>query len=90
MNIDAIIVKSEDMLDANVGDSTVLMSITTGTYIELNQFGFAIWKALNACPTCADVVETIMRQFEVDKSVCTVDVIEFVSSLRDEGLVTIG
>lgn len=81
--------RSPQQVHCGVGDVIVLMSVGDGKYFELNQVGTRIWQLLEQPASIADLVDQLLREFDVARSPCEADVIAWVGRMRDLGFVNI-
>ena len=86
---DAVVVRNEGLLTAEVDGELMAMSVEQGTCYGLNAVGTRIW-ALIAEPRSIDsLCEQLLGEFEVEESVCRQQVVELLADLRAENMVTI-
>lgn len=89
MIMDDIIQRNPDLLDCMVDQEVVLMSAEKGRYMNLNKQGSAIWSLIETPSTVRDIVEGLLRRFEVSREVCEREVVAFLEKLRMDGLIRI-
>jgi GeoRSP system PqqD family protein len=68
---------------AEIGTSIVLHS---GKMHSLNVLGTEIWKLCDG-KTVDDIVAELQKSFDVEENVLREDVIEFLKSMKEEGLI---
>lgn len=83
------IVRSLDQVSGDLDGKVVLLSIENGEYYNLNEVGSRIWTLLEKPTTPAELVERLMSEFEVERSVCEGEVTQFIKRLRAEKLLGI-
>ncbi|MFC4103143.1 lasso peptide biosynthesis PqqD family chaperone [Paenibacillus xanthanilyticus] len=77
----------EGNLVSDMNGEKVMLSIASGKYYNLGQVGGAIWELLQAPATLASVVDQLTNEYEIDRDTCESQVIRFIESLLQEGLV---
>ncbi|MGF1728817.1 PqqD family peptide modification chaperone [Photobacterium kasasachensis] len=61
----SIIERSADQVSCELDGEIVLMSTATGKYFKLDNIGARIWLLLETPAKLADIVETILNEYEV-------------------------
>ena len=78
-----------DVMDAEIDDQTVMMDIEQGSYFGLNQMGTRIWALLAEPMVIGDLCDQFTEQFDVPREQCEGQVIDFLGSLLDRGLLQV-
>ena len=65
----------------------VMLSIDKGKYFNLGVTGGAIWELMATPVTVEAIVSGLIEQFEVEEKVCREQVVVFLESLLNEGLI---
>lgn len=81
--------KADGVLATDSHDLTVLMSMETGRFVELNATAREAWKLADGTVSIARIGEILAERFAVSPEQCASDVAELYAGLRDEGLVVI-
>lgn len=84
---DRVFAQDDDVLMTESGGVTVLMSMDSGKFVELNGTGSAIWELTDGQRDVAEIAHALQGRFEVDPAECLDDVREFYARMRDEKLV---
>jgi hypothetical protein len=71
------------------GDELVLLDFSRGEYFGLDELGAEIWKLAEAGETLGAIADHIVERFEVTHDVAFRDIVDLVTHMRDQGLVTI-
>lgn len=91
IGFDQTISKSDNFIESNVDQETILMHLDEGNFSSLESTGLRIWQLLDRPTTAAQICETLLDEFEVDASTCQEQTIEFLDQLHDRGLIeTVG
>ena len=91
MNIqqDAIITRNEDIFTGQIDDELVMVSINSGSYFVLNSTALRIWELLESPNSIAGICDILIKEFEIDPLELQTEVIKFVETLKEKGIVTI-
>jgi hypothetical protein len=86
---DAIVVRDDALLTTEVDGELMAMSVELGTCYGLNAVGTRIW-ALIADPRTVDsLCEQLLREYDVEETLCRRELVDLLEALRAEGLVTV-
>ena len=55
--------------------------------ITLNEMAGFIWDCLENDTTAEEIVKKVLKEYEVDKEKATADVVAFIKTLKDAGLI---
>ncbi|OFV80393.1 MAG: hypothetical protein A2Y78_04720 [Acidobacteria bacterium RBG_13_68_16] len=85
-------VKSGEFVTRAVAGETIVVPITAGvgdldSIYTLNDVGATIWALIDGTTTVEQIVSTVTRGFEVEFDQAKADVLEFVISLAEAGLI---
>jgi hypothetical protein len=78
--------RAGDVFTAVVDDTLLMMSVEKGQYFSLSGVGARIWELLEQPTTEAAIVEQLLAEYEVAPEDCAHQVAEFLSGLREGGL----
>lgn len=77
----------DGLIDAEIDDEIVALSIEHGTCYGMNRVGSRIWTLL-ARPICiCDLCAALLAEYRVDPDVCERQVLDLLEELRAEGLI---
>ncbi|MCE7992744.1 MAG: PqqD family protein [Roseivirga sp.] len=79
--------KSDDLIEAGLGESLALMSIESGKYFGMNQVASYIWQAMNEEVSFDDLVSRLTSVFEVDTETCANNCKDFIQDLHERKMV---
>jgi hypothetical protein len=83
----SVVLRSSGIIDAEIDDEVVALSIDKGVCYGLNRVGSQVW-ALIAAPTrIADICARLVTKYEVEPAVCERQVLDLLEELRAEGLI---
>jgi len=74
------------MVHANMGNETVLMSLSNGEYYGINDVGSTIWNLLEKQMCLGELIEKLIELYGINTEQCEADISEFISSLTKHGI----
>jgi hypothetical protein len=86
---DAVVKAANDRISAEVGDELVILDLISGQYFGLDGVGRSIWELIQQPRRVEDIRRALVFEYEVDQSVCEADVLAFLQSMADEGLIVV-
>jgi len=90
LNLESIVQRNESKYLANsIGDETVLMNTETGDYLGINGVGTDIWNILNSPLKVKDLINEILKLYDVSEEVCTSQVNTFLDTMLKQSMLTI-
>ena len=84
------VVLSQEIAVADLGDEAVILDPTSGTYFGLNEVAARILALAGEPTTVGQIVDRLLDEFDVERSVLSADVDTFVRDLADRGMIEIG
>lgn len=84
---DSKIAASSGQISTQLDDEAIVLDLETGTYYGLAHVGARIWASLQQPTTCAQIVETLLDEYDVERATLAEDVLTFVRDLRANRLV---
>lgn len=89
INIDTVVVQTENLLSSELDDDTVLMGVTQAAYYGLDSTGQHIWKLIAEPRQVSEVCDALIAEYEVDRTTCEEKVCSFLNDLSKEGLIRV-
>ena len=80
---------SDKAITQEVGGETVILDLGSEQYFSLDQVGTQVWQLLKSGLSEAEVVETLLAEYEVDVATLSRDVCQLMTSLADAGLISL-
>ena len=78
---------SEQALFRQLDDGAIALNLDTGSYYALNEVGARMWALLVEGDSSAEVVETIVAEFEVTREQVEIDLSKLIKELEANGLI---
>lgn len=83
------VVVTKEAVYCSVEEDVVILSIKNGVYYGLNPVGAFIWNLIQKPKKVEEIREAILEEFDVNKEVCMVDLIELLGELSDKCLIEV-
>ena len=77
---------SDQAIDSAVGDETVLLELTSGTYYGFDPVGTRIWTLLKEGRTRSEICARLTEDFDVSVEQVEADVARFLDELVERGI----
>ncbi|WP_395831093.1 PqqD family peptide modification chaperone [Elstera sp.] len=87
--LETIIVRNDAILDANVGDETVLMSVENGQYYALTATSRAVWERLKQPVRVRDLCADLASAYQTPLETIEADTLEFLSYLEAQKMIEV-
>ncbi|ANY67941.1 hypothetical protein BBD42_16770 [Paenibacillus sp. BIHB 4019] len=78
--------RAEGHLAADMDGDKVLLSLSSGKYYNMGKLGGIIWERTVSPVTRRDIVDQLLKEYEVEPAVCDQQVADFLQDLYAEGL----
>ncbi|MGH9651755.1 MAG: PqqD family protein [Terriglobales bacterium] len=79
----------QDQVSCVVGEEAVILHLKDGTYYGLNAVGATVWNLIQQPRTVAELRDSVLRQYEVERSQCEQDLTRLLQELTEAGLIDI-
>ncbi|MGJ4953890.1 PqqD family protein [Bradyrhizobium sp. HKCCYLS20291] len=85
-----VVSRAKDHLATEVDSQFILMSIEQGVYCGLDDIGSDIWRRLDAPMSIARLCDVVAADYRGDRERITNDIVNLLTSLRDQRLIDVG
>jgi hypothetical protein len=89
INIDTVVVQTENLLSSELDDDTVLMGVTQAAYYGLDATSQRIWDLISQPRQVSDLCDQLVAEYDVDRTTCEQQVCTFLTKLKNEDLIRI-
>jgi hypothetical protein len=79
----------EDVLFRELDGEAIILNLAKGLYFGLDPVGTRIWIVLAESSSVGRAIEVLTGEYDVEPAVAAQDVVELVSTLRDQGLLIV-
>lgn len=88
MNLEAKILRSDELVEANIDDDKVMMSVESGLYFGLDAVASRVWELLETPLNVSELVDILTKEFDVDSTQCLEDIEPFINMLHEHKLIS--
>ena len=85
-----VLSRREGLMAADMNGSAVMMDIMTGKYYNLGEVGGRIWEMLEEPISLAALVQKLTAEYDVSAERCRSDILPFLDTLIERGLLIAG
>lgn len=87
VDLETVVVRSATVLDACVGDESVLMNIETGTYYAMKVTSRAIWERLRTPVRVRDLCAELASAYQAPLETVETDTLAFLNYLEAQKMI---
>jgi hypothetical protein len=81
--------RNPNLIASDLDGEKVMLSVETGSYYGLADTGGRLWELLDQPRRIADLCDTMLAEYNVDRAVCEQQTLDFLNHLVKEGLVQV-
>ncbi len=89
MNLSDNVIIPAEVMARQVGDETVILHLSSGTYFGLDPVGARIWQHLSDGKTLSEVCGLMQEEYEVLPDQIELDLSKLLDELGEKGLITL-
>ena len=89
ISLDSIVSQKEDVDVTELNKEKIMMDLDKGKYFMLNETGSTIWDTINEPKSVSEIIESIIKEYDIDRGTCESKVLEYLEKLRHEEIVFI-
>ncbi len=86
---DTVVVQAEGLPSACIGDEIAFMSIKNSKYYGLDSVGTRIWNMIDKPKKICEMVDELLTEYDVERTICEDNVLELMDKLLEEELIHI-
>jgi hypothetical protein len=83
---DTFMVNNDKFISSGFGDEMMLMNLETGDYVGLNTVSADIWRQAEKQTTAQQIIDYLLQQYDVEETVCKIEVITVMQQMLEKGL----
>ena len=84
-----VVTQTKELVSSDLDGETVLLSIETGKYYNMDPIGSRIWELIKDPMSVSDLIDILLGEFEVDRQQCEAEVLAFLNKLAEDSLIQI-
>lgn len=89
ISTESIVVASSNQISSDLAGEAVILDLDSGTYYGLDAVGLRVWNLVKKPRTVAQIVSTIVAEYEVDRGRCEQDLLALLDRLASKGLIEV-
>ena len=90
ISTDDLVRRSPEIVSSSLDEALLFMSVSTGRYLMLEGTGRDIWDLIDGKRRVGEIVAELGRTYDVEAETCRRDVLAFMKTLSENGMVEIG
>ena len=83
------IAQTKELVSSDLDGETVLLSIETGKYYNMDPIGSRIWELIEEPLSVSKLCDILLNEFEVERKQCEQEVVAFLNKLAGDRLVQV-
>jgi len=83
-----VILNDEHIAGELLEGEFVIMNKQDNVYYGLNDVGGRIWQLIKEPHAVSDLIDTLMEEYDVDRTTCASEVIALLDDMAERGLIT--
>lgn len=84
-----IVKRSDRQVAANLDGEVAILDLEKGLYFGLQDVGAHVWEALQKPRSVDELCATVLAHFDVEPEVCRADLMKFLASLHEIGMIEV-
>lgn len=88
-NLDMIVLQNKEIDASDIDGEKVMMNLEKGEYFMFNPVASAIWDIIEQPIKVSGIIETLLKEYDVEPNVCEESVLGFLNELKDRNLINI-
>lgn len=89
ININSIVIRREGINATDLHGEKVMMDLNEGKYFALNKVGSKIWDIIDNKISVKDIIEILMKEYDIDEKSCNEEVIGFIGKMNAAKIISI-
>lgn len=86
-NLGFVYTKSENVVSRKIGDEYIIVPIINNVgnmekLYTLNEVGAFIWENINSIKNVKQIIDNVVKEFDIDENTATQDVVEFIEKIK--------
>ncbi|WP_195986742.1 PqqD family protein [Clostridium sp. D53t1_180928_C8] len=74
---------------SEINEDKAIMNLEKGEYFALNSIGSRIWDALDETSIPSEIINILIKEYDINEEKCTDSVLKFLNKLYEIGLLNI-
>lgn len=87
LSVHSVVVASPNQVSCPLGEESAILSLSNTIYYGLNPVGSRVWSLLQKPRSIAELRDTLVSEYEVERDRCEQDLLELLDKMLAEGLI---
>ena len=84
-----IVAQTKELVSSDLDGETVLLSIESGKYYNMDPIGSRIWELIKDPMSVSQLIDILLDEFNVDRKQCEQEVLTFLNRLTGDNLIQV-
>lgn len=80
------IVATPQQVSTELGEESVILHLSSGTYFGLNETGAFVWQLIQTPRSLADICAAVAAEYDIDAQACRADICELLEGFAEARL----
>ena len=89
ITLETTISRAEGFTTAPVQDELMMLNVEQGAYYSLDPIAAEIWNMLESPLSVNEIVENLLKRYDVSQEQCETDVLAFLGEMHGNGMILI-
>ena len=89
LSLGSVIVAAKEQVSCDLAGEAAILDLKSGQYYGLNPIGARIWSLIEKPRSIAELLNTLLTEYDVETSQCEKDVLALVKQMAARGLVEV-
>lgn len=89
ININSVVCSRNDIDTTDLDGDKVMMDLEKGQYFALNTVASRIWEEIESPIEVRQVIDTLLKEYDIEQIECENSVIEFLQGLNNASLISV-
>lgn len=89
INNKSIVCQAENISGTDLDGEKVMMNLDKGKYFCLNSVGSRIWDIIENKVSVETIINTLIKEYEIDRDACEKSVFGYLERLKNEELINV-
>jgi hypothetical protein len=87
MDLDTVVQRGTECVEARMGEQTVMMSIAQGKYFAVEETAQRIWEMIGQPVPVRELAAALQAEYDVAPDQCEAELLAFLGDLKSSGLI---
>jgi hypothetical protein len=89
IHLQSIIARNPEIIHNDIDGEVVIMSIEQNKFYGIDKIGTCIWKLLDTPKNVENIIDEMLKQYNVTREVCETDILSFLNKMAHQNMLII-